>query len=115
MTVGPDPMSPLGWAAAPFWTRAMVSNEVLSATFVNGDWDGSGIAGGYVGGETEDWAVTCDPTAGFEDCNRNRVPDPVDILRRTSRDRNHNGVPDECERAGPRFTGESPTSVSRRL
>ncbi|HVP12866.1 MAG TPA: hypothetical protein VMV94_16955, partial [Phycisphaerae bacterium] len=37
----------------------------------------------------------------FADCNGNHVPDDEDIAAGTSRDDNHNGIPDECESGGP--------------
>jgi len=98
LTVGPDPMVPGGWAAGPFWTRAMVSSELLGPAFPGMDWDGSGLFGGYIGGETEDWVVLCDPNAGFTDCNLNLRPDAIDIWTGNSRDLDRNGVPDECRR-----------------
>lgn len=99
LTAGPDPMVPGGWAVGPFWTRAMVMSELLVPVFPAMDWDGSGLLGGYVGGETEDWVVLCDPSASFTDCNLNGIPDTLDIWRGISRDLDRDGVPDECRRS----------------
>lgn len=102
LTAGPNPMAPGGWEIGPFWTRALVSTEPLEPVFPAMDWDGSGVAGGYVGGETEDWVVLCDPDGPFTDCNRNGRPDALDIWTGTSHDLDRNGVPDECRRVLPR-------------
>jgi|GEM_PF-2074936 len=51
----------VNWAALPFWTRFTVGSEQISFAFPGGDWDGSGEAGGYDYGETEDWVVFGDP------------------------------------------------------
>ncbi|HEY3242472.1 MAG TPA: hypothetical protein VGM03_03895, partial [Phycisphaerae bacterium] len=50
------------WGIKPFWTRFMLSDEQLVPVFAPGLWDGSGRAGGYQGGETEDWVTECDPS-----------------------------------------------------
>jgi len=41
----------------------------------------------------------CDPKEdpGLCDCNKNGIPDAVDILNETSEDANENSIPDECE------------------
>lgn len=36
-------------------------------------------------------------SASAQDCNKNGIPDPQDILNGTSADCNKNGIPDECE------------------
>jgi len=43
---------------------------------------------------------------GPHDCNANEMPDTTDIERGISRDRNGNGIPDECELFGD-FNGDS--------
>ncbi|HEY3246481.1 MAG TPA: hypothetical protein VGM03_24305, partial [Phycisphaerae bacterium] len=50
------------WGIKPFWTRFTLSDEQLVPVFTPGLWDGSGRAGGYQGGETEDWVTECDPS-----------------------------------------------------
>ncbi len=114
LTVGVDPSSPLGWSIGPFWTRAMVSAEELLPAFPGGSWDGSGLFGGYVGGETEDWVVLCDPNGSFTDCNLNGIPDSLDVWTGTSPDRNHDGIPDECQRPHIRRSLD-PTATLGRL
>jgi len=113
LTAGPDPMAPGGWAVGPFWTRAMVSDEVIASVFAGGGWDGSGRAEGYVGGETEDWVVACDPGAGFHDCNRNGRPDEVDLYSGSSGDANRDGIPDECQSRPFRRSGRPSVTVTR--
>jgi len=53
-------------------------------------------------GEQDIWFLRIGP----HDCNANEVPDETDIRRNTSRDRNGNGIPDECELFGD-FNGDS--------
>jgi DNA-binding beta-propeller fold protein YncE len=100
------PTTPGNWIVNQFWTRAMVSSEPLTTTLPPGvTWDGSGMAGGYVGGETEDWVPLGDPGRldDFPDCNHNLVPDVIDTVTGSARDENLNGVPDGCETAQARF------------
>jgi len=47
---------------------------------------------------------------GINDCNRNWVPDAVDISSGRSQDRNFNAMPDECEQGAPIIQG--PIQVS---
>jgi hypothetical protein len=55
-----------GWGILPFWTRFMVFDEAVAPVTAGGLWDGSGMLGGYIGGETEDWVVEGDPDSGYE-------------------------------------------------
>ena len=50
--------------------------------------------------------------SSVNDCNRNGVPDADDISRGTSKDRNFNGTPDECEEGAPIITQQVEVSPS---
>jgi len=99
VTLGPLPGQ---WSLGPFWTRFHLSEEKMLESFdgVSFLWDGSGRLGGYEGGETEDYYAWCDPEGrhDFPDCDKNAVPDRIDILFGRLHDQDRNGVPDECER-----------------
>jgi sugar lactone lactonase YvrE len=62
-TVPPAPSG--NWNVLPFWTRFTVSEQPVPATTPAGLWDGSGPAGGFAVGETEDWVVLGDPGSPF--------------------------------------------------
>jgi hypothetical protein len=61
-TVFPCTVNALGWCIGPFWTRFLVSTEAIASSLPPATvWDGSGQAGGYAAGETEDVVPETDP------------------------------------------------------
>ena len=54
-------VNPNRWDVYAFWSRFLLSSEQILPSFPQGDWDGSGLIGGYIGGETEDIVTYTDP------------------------------------------------------
>ena len=61
MPCPPFPPDGLGWCIDPFWTRFLISDELILPSFPALDWDGSGQLDGYLRGETEDIVPATDP------------------------------------------------------